>query len=69
MSHGSILYFILLTTLIPFVKDNLADITVSDNYRAIPGGSLLFKLFDVVILLLNPISAEQLCGFWRPPKS
>ena len=43
LNHGSILYFLLLSTLIPFVKDNLAEIKVSDNYRAIRGGSLLFK--------------------------
>ena len=37
----------------PLVKDNLADITSSDNYRAIASGSLILKLLDIVILLLE----------------
>ena len=49
LSHGSAPYFILLCTLIPLVKDNLGDITSSDNYRAIAGGCLLLKLLDIVI--------------------
>ena len=53
LSHGSAPYFILLCTLIPLVKDNLGDITSSDNYRAIAGGCLLLKLLDIVILLLE----------------
>ena len=51
--HGSIPYFILVCTLLPLVKDNLGDITSSDNYRAIASGSLLLKLLDLVILLLE----------------
>ena len=53
LSHGSLPYFILMCTLIPLVKDNLGDITSSDNYRAIAGGCLLLKLIDVVVLLLE----------------
>ena len=53
MQHGSVPEFILLCTLIPLVKDNLGDITNSDNYRAIAGGCLLLKLIDMVILLLE----------------
>ena len=53
LSHGSLPYFILLCTLMPLVKDNLGDITSSDNYRAIAGGCLLLKLVDIVILLLE----------------
>ena len=37
----------------PLVKDNLGDITSSDNYRAIVSGSLVLKLLDIVILLLE----------------
>ena len=40
-------------TLVPLRKDNLGDITSSDNYRAIAGGSLLLKLLDTVILMLE----------------
>ena len=53
LSHGSVPHFLLLCTLMPLVKDNLADITASENYRAIAGGSLLLKLLDIVILLLE----------------
>ena len=31
-------------------KDNLGDITCSNNYRAIAGGSILLKLLDIVLL-------------------
>ena len=37
----------------PLVKNNLADKTSSENYRAIAGGSLLLKLLDIVILILE----------------
>ena len=40
-------------TLVPLRKDNLGDITSSDNYRAIAGGSLLLKLLDTIILMLE----------------
>ena len=53
VSHGIVPYFILVCTLLPLVKDNLADITSSDNYRAIASGSLLLKLLDIVILILE----------------
>ena len=51
--HGNVPFFILLCTLLPLVKDNLGDITSSENYRAIASGSLLLKLLDIVILLLE----------------
>ena len=38
ISHGYVPYFILLCTLLPLVKDNLGDITSSENYRAIASG-------------------------------
>ena len=53
VSHGFVPHFILLCTLIPLVKDNLGDSTSSDNYRAIASGSLLLKLLDLVILILE----------------
>ena len=60
--HGQVPYFILICTLLPLVKDNLADITSSDNYRAIASGSLILKLLDIVILLVDD---DQL---WSPSK-
>ena len=53
ISHGSVPYFVLLCTLMPLVKDNLGDITASDNYRALAGGSLMLKLLDIVVLQLE----------------
>ena len=60
--HGSVPDFILVCTLLPLVKDNLADITSSDNYRAIASGSMLVKLLDLVILLLegDKLTVDQL---------
>ena len=51
--HGRVPYFLLICTLLPLVKDNLADITSSDNYRAIASGSLLLKLLDTLIIVLE----------------
>ena len=50
---GVIPNFLLLCTLVPIVKDNLADITSSENYRAIAIGSLILKWFDWLILILE----------------
>ena len=70
ISHGYVPYFILLCTLLPLVKDNLGDITSSENYRAIASGSLLLKLLDIVILLLegDKLGCDQL-QFGFQPKS
>ena len=51
--HGSVPNFLLLCTLLPLVKDGLGDLTSSENYRAIAGGSLLLKILDITILLLE----------------
>ena len=68
--HGTVPHFILLCTLLPLVKDNLADITSADNYRAIASGSLILKLLDLVILLLegDKLDTDQL-QFGFQPKS
>ena len=68
--HGTVPYFVLLCTLLPLVKDNLGDITSSDNYRAIASGSLLLKLLDIVVLLLegDKLNCDQL-QFGFQPKS
>ena len=50
LSHGYIPESLLLCTLSPLIKDNLGDITKSDNYRGIAGGCLLLKLIDLVII-------------------
>ena len=51
--HGQVPYFLLVCTLLPLVKDNLGDITQSDNYRAIASGSQILKLLDIIIIILE----------------
>ena len=51
--HGCVPNFVLMCSLVPLVKDNLGDITSSENYRAIAGGCLLLKLLDTIVLLLE----------------
>ena len=51
--HGKVSNQILVCTLLPLVKDNLGDVTSSENYRAIAGGCLLLKLIDIVILMIE----------------
>ena len=53
LTHGEVPHFLLVCTLLPLVKDNLGDITQSDNYRAIASGSQILKLIDIVILILE----------------
>ena len=68
VQHGSVPYFILLCTLLPLVKDNLGDTTSADNYRAIASGSLILKLLDIVILLLegDKLQCDQLQFGFQP---
>ena len=60
--HGKAPLFLLVCSLVPLVKDNLADLATSDNYRAIAIGSLLLKLLDWVVLLLegDKLNVDQL---------
>ena len=60
--HGQVAIILLLCSLIPIVKDNLGDLTSSDNYRAIAKSSLILKLFDWVVLLTQggKLSSDQL---------
>ena len=51
--HGYIPDSLLLCSLFPLVKDNLGDVTKSDNYRAIAGGCLLLKVIDLIIIILE----------------
>ena len=48
--HGHISSFLMISTLIPLVKEKMGDITSSDNYRSIAISSLILKVFDYVIL-------------------
>ena len=53
LTHGYISLALMLSTLIPLVKDKLGDITSSNNYRSIALSSLILKMFDWVVLLLH----------------
>ena len=48
--HGHISSFLMISTLIPLVKEKMGDITSSDNYRSIAISSLILKVFDYFIL-------------------
>ena len=53
LATGKTPAFLLLCTFVPIVKDNLDEIAISDNYRAIAIGSLILKWFDWLMLILN----------------
>ena len=50
--HGHISSELMVSTLIPLLKDKLGDICASSNYRSIALSRLIFKIFDWVIILL-----------------
>ena len=71
ISHGEVPDVILVRTLLPLVKDNLGDITQSDNYRAIASGCQVLKLLDIVILILEgeKLKCDQLQFGFQPKAS
>ena len=60
--HGYVPYFLLICTLVPIVKNNLEDITTSSNYRAVAISSLILKILDLVILIIDgdKLDSDQL---------
>ena len=50
--HGHVTRILLLSTLIPIIKDKIGDASVSENYRSIAISSFILKLFDWVIIIL-----------------
>ena len=54
--------FLLLATLMPLIKDKLASINSSKNYRSIAISSLLLKMFDWIVLSLfgDSLGLDQL---------
>ena len=50
--HGHIQQFLLLSTLVPSLKDKLRGINVSKNYRSVCISSLVLKQFDGLIINL-----------------
>ena len=51
VTHGHVTSSLLIATLVPVVKDKLADLCSSKNYRSIAISSLILKLLDWIILL------------------
>ena len=48
--HAHVSSFLLISTMVPLLKDKLGDITSSNNYRSIALSSLVLKIFDLVLL-------------------
>ena len=51
--HGHVTLILLLTTLVPLVKDKLASLNSSKNYRSVALSSLLIKLVDWIVIILE----------------
>ena len=49
--HAHVSEYLLISNLIPIVKDKLGDITCSNNYRSIAISTAVTKIFDWVIIL------------------
>ena len=62
MTHGHLSSVILVSTIIPLIKDKLGDISSSNDYRSVALSSLLLKIFDYIILLLHgdKLSTDEL---------
>ena len=50
IKHAHVSDFLLLSTMVPIIKDKLGDITSSNNYRSIAISSLILKIFDLAII-------------------
>ena len=50
--HGHVSPVILISSIVPLVKDKLGDVNTSSNYRSIALSNLLLKVFDWVIILI-----------------
>ena len=50
--HGHVSVLLLLSTLVPLIKDELGDISASKIYRSITMRSLILKDIDWIIIIL-----------------
>ena len=50
--HSCVSECLLISNLVPIIKDKLGDLTSSNNYRSIAISSLIMKLYDLVIINL-----------------
>ena len=69
--HCNVVYFMLLASLVPLIKDKLGSINDSKNYRSIAMSSLILKLLDWIILLLfgSSLGDDQLQFAHQPGSS
>ena len=66
--HGHVSSIIMISTLIPLIKDKLGDTCSSNNYRSIALSSLFLKIFDWILLFLfeDEMNIDELqFGFQR----
>ena len=52
MNYAHVSDFLLVSMLIPLIKNKMGDVTDSNNYRSIAISSLVMKLYDLVIIQL-----------------
>ena len=52
MIHAHVSDFLLVSMLIPLIKNKMGDVTDSNSYRSIAISSLIMKLYDLVIIQL-----------------
>ena len=66
--HGHVTVFLLLATLVPIIKDKLASVNSSKNYRSIAISSLVLKLIDWIILILygDTLALDDLQFAYQP---
>ena len=50
INHGHVSDILLISTMVPLVKDKLGDLTSSNNYRSIAISSLIMKIYDIAII-------------------
>ena len=53
MIHGHVTMGLLISTLVPLVKDPLSSINVSKNYRSVCLSSLTIKMIDWIVIILG----------------
>ena len=51
--HSHVTLVLLLSTLVPLVKDKLGSMNTSKNYRSVAISSILLKIFDWVVIILD----------------
>ena len=57
--HGHMSMCLLMCAISPLIKDHKGKLDSSDNYRGIGLGSLILKIFDWIVLLLNEEELEN----------